>query len=95
MQTHKKQNHLPTKKDASYIQGKRLMKRKGRGYNFCSSYDQNSTDVLWQYKRKYAKKLANKSGASKVVNQMFEFDNGINKVTDWQISAPLTGKGSR
>jgi hypothetical protein len=31
--------------------------------------------MLWQYKREYAKNLANKSGASKVVNQMFEFDN--------------------
>jgi hypothetical protein len=40
--------------------------------------------VLWQYKKEYAKNLANKSGASNVVNQMFEFDNGINKISDWQ-----------
>jgi hypothetical protein len=43
----------------------------------------NPPDMLWQYKRECAKKLANKSGASKVVNQMFEFDHGINKITDW------------
>jgi len=29
--------------------------------------------------REYAKRLANKSGASRVVNQVFEFNNGTNR----------------
>jgi hypothetical protein len=40
--------------------------------------------VLRQYKREIAKNLANKVGAFKVINQMFDFDNGINKITNWQ-----------
>ena len=48
------------------------------------SFFQHSTDVLRQYKREIAKNLANKVGAFKVINQMFDFDNGINKITNWQ-----------
>ena len=33
--------------------------------------------------RKSTKNLANKSGESRAVCQVFEFDNGINKITDW------------
>jgi hypothetical protein len=46
----------------------------GTGHNFCTSCNQHFTDVLWQYKSEYAKKFANKSGASRVENQIFEFE---------------------
>jgi hypothetical protein len=44
-------------------------------------------------KREYAKELARQTGASRVVNQMF--DNGINQITDWQNIRSKEGKGSR
>ena len=46
--------------------------------------------------KEYAKKIANKPGASIVVNQiMFEFDNGSNKITDRQKIPSKECKGSR
>jgi hypothetical protein len=65
----------------------------GMGQNFCPSFNQPITGVLWQYKRE-CKKSANKTGASKGVNQMLEFDNGINNMIDKR-SAPEEDKGSR
>jgi hypothetical protein len=67
----------------------------GTGHYFCPSHFPHSTAVLWQ--REYAKNLANKSGAFRVVNQMFAFDNGSNAVIK-QLTGkrftPKEGKGS-
>jgi hypothetical protein len=79
------ETQLPTNRKRHFLYAEQASDgEEGTGHNFCPSYNQHSTFVLWQYKREYAESLANKSGASKVVNQMFEFDNGINKITDWQ-----------
>jgi len=58
------------------------MKRKELVITRLHHISHHSTDVLWQYKKEYFKLLANWSGASKVVSQMFEFDNSIYKRTD-------------
>ena len=54
-----------------------ILSDKETGHNFCPSHPP-FRNVPWQeYKREYAKNLANKLGAPRVVNHMFEFDNGI------------------
>jgi hypothetical protein len=59
-----------------------LQALKDLGHNFCPARN-HQTDVLWQYKKEYTKNVANTSKASRVVSQMFEFDNSINKIPDW------------
>jgi hypothetical protein len=68
----------------------------GTGHNCCSARNhRNSADVLWQYKKEYTKHLANKARASRVVNHMFEFDDGIYKMTDWQKNRSEERQGLR